>query len=97
MIAWYHLPRITRLAEHEGKPDWAIVARLLEELGRSPSVGAITAWLYEQHRRAGLEPRSIPARKPTREELEAWQAIEDEWPGNWRRNRAHDDEEPIGS
>lgn len=93
MICWYHLPKITALAEHEGKPDWCIVVRMHDAIGVTATPGAITAWLHEEHVRAGLEPR-VPPVEPRPRELSAWIAIEAEWP---RARGHHHDEEPIGS
>lgn len=93
MICWYHLPKITKLAELEGKPDWCIVVRMHDAIGIDATPGAITDWLHTQHVAAGLEPRAVPL-EPRPRELSAWVALERDWS---RTRSHHHDEEPIGS
>lgn len=73
----HHLNRIEALAVATGKSDVDIMTECFMSLGPVPTAGQITAWLYDQHRTAGLEPAAHFVDRP--EAVTAWQAIEDAW------------------
>lgn len=90
----HHLQRLDALAKATGESAADVLTRAFADLEEDYTAGELTAWLYAEAVRVGLEKTSH--HRDRAEELGAWQALEAEataWP---TMSRAHLEEE-IGA
>lgn len=90
----HHLQRLETLAKATGESAADVLTRAFADLEEDYTAGELTAWLYAEAVRVGLEQPSH--HRDRAEELGAWQALEAEAPAWPTMNRAQLEEE-IGA
>lgn len=70
----HHLQRLEALAKATGESAADVLTRAFVDLEEDYTAGELTAWLYAEAVRVGLERPSHHRDRP--EELGAWQALE---------------------
>lgn len=73
-LASHQQTRIAQLATHYGDTQSEILEAMSFELGEMPTQGQVTAWLWKELLRAGIEKPS--GFQDSDEAIDAWQAIE---------------------
>ena len=90
----HHLQRLEALAKATGESAADVLTRAFADLEEDYTAGELTAWLYAESVRVGLEQPSH--HRDRAEELGAWQALEAEAPAWPTMSRAQLEEE-IGA
>lgn len=90
----HHLKRLEALAKATGESAADVLTRAFADLEEDYTAGELTAWLYAESVRVGLEKPSH--HRDRAEELGAWQALEAEAPAWPTMSRAQLEEE-IGT
>ncbi len=81
VLEHHHLTRLGTLAKATGESAADVLTRAFADLEEDYTAGELTAWLYAEAVRVGLEKPSHHRDRP--DDVHAWQALEaaaDTWP-----------------